>query len=108
VRIAFRLPSFLSERARQIVPTWAALPARSLLPLGQQRFYAPMAREVAAAARGNAAVSVLLSGVTERAEVDAFRRELAASAVPATGALVRSFAGIQNFAGQGFACPHPE
>jgi pyruvate,orthophosphate dikinase len=100
-RIAFRLPSFLSERARQIVPTWAALPARSLLPLGQQRFYAPMARGVTAAAGGNAAVSLLLSGATECAEVDAFRRDLTESALPLTGALVRSFAGLHNFAQQG-------
>jgi pyruvate,orthophosphate dikinase len=96
--IAFRLPSFLSERARQIVPTWAALPARSLLPLGQQRFYAPIARGVIQAARGDARVALLLSGVTEPAEVEAFRRIVADANLPRTGAVARSFAALHNFA----------
>ncbi len=103
--IAFRLPSFLSERARQIVPTWAALPARSLLPLGQKRFYLPMARGVASAAGGAPQVSLLLSGVTEFAEVEALQRELDAVNVRVGGAVVRSFAAVHNLAersGAGF------
>jgi pyruvate,orthophosphate dikinase len=99
--IVFRLPSFLSERARQIVPTWASLPARSLLPLGEKSFYAPMARGVAAAAGGSAAVSLLLSGVTELGEMEAFRAAFAGVGQPAAGAFVRSLAGLHNFASAG-------
>jgi pyruvate,orthophosphate dikinase len=36
--------------------------------------------------------------VTECAEVDAFRRGLSGNGLPAAGALVRSFAGLHNFA----------
>jgi pyruvate,orthophosphate dikinase len=96
--IAFRLPSFLSERARQIVPSWAALPARTLLPLGERSFYVPIARGIGAAAQGDPRVSVLLSGLTERGEIAAFRRDVASFASPEAGAFLRSFAGLQNFA----------
>jgi pyruvate,orthophosphate dikinase len=101
--VAFRLPSFLSERARQIVPTWATLPARSLLPLGERSFYAPIARGVtaAAAATGNPGVSLLLSGLTEFGELDAFARATSRAGTPAIGAFVRSFAGLHNFAHSG-------
>ena len=96
-RVAFRLPSFLSERARAIVPDWTGLPARSLLPLGEKRFYGPIARGIATAARENPAVSLLLGGVTEFAEIDGFRRDLHGIDFPTVGAVVRSFAGVQNF-----------
>lgn len=99
--VAFRLPSFLSERARQIVPSWAALPARTLLPLGEKSFYVPIARGIGAAARGEARVALLLSGLTDVGEIAAFRRDVAAFAVPETGAFLRSFAGVQNFAESG-------
>jgi pyruvate,orthophosphate dikinase len=99
--VAFRLPSFLSERARQIVPSWAALPARTLLPLGEKSFYVPIARGIAAAARGDARVALLLSGLTDGSEMAAFRRDVAAFAVPETGAFLRSFAGLRNFADAG-------
>ncbi len=101
-RIAFRLPSFLSERARQIVPAWAALPAQSLLPLGEEGLYVPLVRGIAAGAREAGAAdrfSVLLSGATEVSELTIFRRDLAGAGVTEAGAVVRSFAGLHNFAG---------
>lgn len=98
--IAFRLPSFLSERARQIVPDWVALPPQSLLPLGDERFHVPLVRGIAAAAReaGAAPPCVLLSGLTELSEMTVFRRELGDATSTNAGAVIRSFAGLQNFA----------
>ena len=96
-RVAFRLPSFLSERARAIVPDWTGLPASSLLPLGERRFYGPIARGIATAARGATGVSLLLGGVTEFAEIDSFRRDFDGTELPVVGAVVRSFAGVMSF-----------
>jgi pyruvate,orthophosphate dikinase len=96
--VAFRVPSFLSERARQIVASWAALPAKSLLPLGEKSFYVPIARGIAAAAGGDARASLLLSGLTDRGELAAFRRDIEHVGLPGVGAFVRSYAGLHNFA----------
>jgi len=100
--IAFRLPSFLSERARQIVPAWAALPAQSLLPLGEEGLYVPLVRGIASGARETNAAdrfSVLLSGVTEVSELTIFRRDVGGAATAEVGAVIRSFVGLHNFAG---------
>jgi pyruvate,orthophosphate dikinase len=96
--VAFRVPSFLSERARQIVPNWAALPAKLLLPLGDKSFYVPIARGFAAAAGGEARASLLLSGLTDRGEIAAFRRDVECLRLPMIGAFLRSFASVENFA----------
>jgi pyruvate,orthophosphate dikinase len=99
-RVAFRLPSFLSERARQIVPDWAALPATSLLPIGDERFHVPLVVGISRAAReaNVATFDILLSGVTEPTEMAVFRNDVALASGVAFGVVVRSFAGLENFA----------
>jgi pyruvate,orthophosphate dikinase len=84
-----RLPVLTSPRARRLIHEWASLAPHLLLPLGPKRLLSAWLDGIATAVRdtGHGATTVLLGGVTNAAEIDAFA-ELAIAAGLRSGAVL--------------------
>jgi pyruvate,orthophosphate dikinase len=90
VAVDLRLPVLTSPRARRLIEEWASLAPHLLLPLGTRRLLVAFLRAVSAAAReaGHRAATVLIGGVTNAAEIDAFADLASAHDNIATGAVL--------------------
>jgi pyruvate,orthophosphate dikinase len=84
-----RLPVLTSPRARRLIREWTSLAPHLLLPLGPRRLLNAWLSGVgeAVTAHGHGATTILLGGVTNAAEIDAFA-ELAAGAGLRSGAVL--------------------
>jgi|GEM_PF-1256198 len=88
--VDLRLPVLTSPRARRLIAEWASLAPHLLLPLGPHRLLVAWLAAIAdaVAATGHRATTVLLGGVTNPAEVDAFAELVSAHTGLGAGAVL--------------------
>ncbi len=72
--VDLRLPVLTSQRARRLIQEWASLSPSILLPLGARRLLVAWLAAISAAAEetGHRDTTVVIGGVTNSAEIDAF------------------------------------
>ncbi|HKT74067.1 MAG TPA: pyruvate, phosphate dikinase [Steroidobacteraceae bacterium] len=95
--VHIRLPRVSSDRARRLVEAWTELPPSMYLPLGNIEYVRALLAGIAAGAKraGHTQVTVLLTGMVDRQELEIFRGEAARAGLTG-GALLHNIAVLRS------------